>query len=82
MENKGIAKHILSIEDKKVKWYYLTDRGIDLYPLLYEMVIGVSVIWIQSSQFPRIGLKETKPLLLKRPSLLTKTNTRKKGKNF
>ena len=38
MENKGIAKHILSIEDKKVKWYYLTDRGIDLYPLLYEMV--------------------------------------------
>jgi len=38
LENKGIAKHIFSIEDKKVKWYYLTDRGIDLYPLLYEMV--------------------------------------------
>ena len=30
-------KHRLSLSDKKVKFYYLTDRGIDLYPILYEM---------------------------------------------
>ena len=38
LEANGIAEHVLSITDKKVKWYYLTDRGIDLFPILYEMV--------------------------------------------
>ena len=38
MEGAGIAQHILSTKDKKVKWYYLTDRGIDLFPIMYEMI--------------------------------------------
>jgi DNA-binding HxlR family transcriptional regulator len=38
LEGAGIAEHILSVKDKKVKWYYLTDRGIDLFPIVYEMV--------------------------------------------
>lgn len=39
IEGVGIAKHVLSIIDKKVKLYYLTDRGIDLFPMLFEMVM-------------------------------------------
>lgn len=38
LEAAGITKHVVSKNDKKVKWYYLTDKGIDLYPILYEMV--------------------------------------------
>lgn len=38
MERAGIAQHVLSKKDKKVKFYYLTDLGIDLFPILYEMV--------------------------------------------
>jgi len=38
LERSGIAQHILSKSDKKVKFYFLTDRGIDLFPILYEMV--------------------------------------------
>lgn len=26
-----------NIRDKKIKEYYLTDRGIDLYPIIYEL---------------------------------------------
>ena len=37
LERAGLIKHRLSLSDKKVKFYYLTDRGIDLYPILYEM---------------------------------------------
>lgn len=37
LEGAGLIKHLLSISDKKVKLYYLTDKGIDLYPILYEM---------------------------------------------
>ncbi len=38
LERAGITQHILSKIDKKVKFYFLTDRGIDLYPIIYEMV--------------------------------------------
>ncbi|MGB2252790.1 MAG: winged helix-turn-helix transcriptional regulator [Flavobacteriaceae bacterium] len=38
LERSGIAQHVLSKSDKKVKLYYLTDRGIDLFPILYEMI--------------------------------------------
>jgi len=38
LERAGITQHILSTKDKKVKWHYLTDRGIDLFPILYEMI--------------------------------------------
>ena len=37
LDKAGLIKHLLSISDKKVKLYYLTDKGIDLYPILYEM---------------------------------------------
>lgn len=37
LERADLIKHRLSLSDKKVKFYYLTDRGIDLYPILYEM---------------------------------------------
>ena len=37
LERADLIKHRLSLSDKKVKVYYLTDRGIDLYPILYEM---------------------------------------------
>lgn len=37
LERADLIKHRLSLSDKKVKLYYLTDRGIDLYPILYEM---------------------------------------------
>ena len=37
LETAGLIKHRLSQSDKKVKLYYLTDKGIDLYPILYEM---------------------------------------------
>ena len=37
LEKADLIKHRLSLSDKKVKFYYLTDRGIDLYPILYEM---------------------------------------------
>ena len=38
LERAGIIKYVLSKKDKKVKFYYLTDKGIDLYPVIYEMV--------------------------------------------
>ena len=38
LENSGIAKHVVSKKDKKIKHYYLTDKGIDLFPIFYEMV--------------------------------------------
>ena len=37
LDRADLIKHRLSLSDKKVKFYYLTDRGIDLYPILYEM---------------------------------------------
>ena len=37
LERADLIKHRLSLSDKKVKFYYFTDRGIDLYPILYEM---------------------------------------------
>jgi DNA-binding HxlR family transcriptional regulator len=33
LERTGIAQHILPKSDKKVKLYFLTDRGIDLFPI-------------------------------------------------
>ena len=38
LEYAGIAQHVLSKKDRKVKYYYLTDKGIDLFPIFYEMV--------------------------------------------
>ena len=38
LECAGIAQYVLSKKDKKVKHYYLTDKGIDLFPIFYEMV--------------------------------------------
>ena len=32
-----VINYIKNEKDKKIKEYYLTDRGIDLYPIIYEM---------------------------------------------
>lgn len=32
-----VIDYIKNEKDKKIKEYYLTDRGIDLYPIIYEM---------------------------------------------
>ena len=36
--NQGLLKVTKFPHDKKTKIYYLTDKGIDLYPILYEMM--------------------------------------------
>ncbi len=33
----GIIDFAFKKDNKKTKYYFLTDRGIDLYPILYEM---------------------------------------------
>ena len=33
-----IIDFVPSVKDKKVKIYYLTDKGVDLFPTIYEMV--------------------------------------------
>jgi DNA-binding HxlR family transcriptional regulator len=33
----GIIDYRREPQDKKIKKYYLTDRGIDLYPVIYEL---------------------------------------------
>ena len=33
----GIIDFIRNPRDKKIKKYFLTDRGIDLYPVIYEL---------------------------------------------
>ena len=36
--NHGLLKVTKLPHDKKTKIYYLTDKGVDLYPILYEMM--------------------------------------------
>ena len=38
MKAKGILDYRICPVDKKVKSYYLTDLGIDLYPTMYELM--------------------------------------------
>jgi DNA-binding HxlR family transcriptional regulator len=33
----GIISYQINPKDKKVKEYFLTEKGIDLYPLIYEL---------------------------------------------
>ena len=35
---QGLTNTSCQKSDKKVKLYYLTDLGIDLFPILYEMI--------------------------------------------
>ena len=35
----GIIKFQIDQNDKKIKKYFLTDKGIDLYPIIYQMII-------------------------------------------
>tara|TARA_Y100000385_G_scaffold282708_1_gene337582 strand:+ start:444 stop:848 length:405 start_codon:yes stop_codon:yes gene_type:complete len=35
---QGLLQVIKLPHDKKTKVYYLTDKGVDLYPILYEMM--------------------------------------------
>mgnify|MGYP001581643793 FL=1 len=36
--NQGLLKVIKLPHDKKTKLYYLTEKGVDTYPILYEMM--------------------------------------------
>ena len=38
LKSNKIIDFVPSIKDKKVKIYYLTDKGVDLFPIIYEMV--------------------------------------------
>ena len=37
LKSHQIIDFVLDLKDKKVKRYYLTDKGIDLFPVMYEM---------------------------------------------
>jgi DNA-binding HxlR family transcriptional regulator len=37
--SKGIIDYTYAPNNKKTKYYYLTDMGIDLYPVIYEMAM-------------------------------------------
>ena len=37
LKSYEIIDCVLDLKDQKVKRYYLTDKGIDLFPLMYEM---------------------------------------------
>ena len=38
LTNHGLLKAIRFPHDKKTKSYYLTEKGLDLYPIFYEMM--------------------------------------------
>jgi DNA-binding HxlR family transcriptional regulator len=38
LKNHGLIDVTRKANDKKTKIYYLTDKGIDMYPILYEMM--------------------------------------------
>ena len=37
LKNSGFINFTKSPKNKKVKFYYLEDKGIDLYPIIYEL---------------------------------------------
>ena len=39
LKSKGIIDFAFAPKNKKTKYYYLTDIGIDLYPVIYEMAM-------------------------------------------
>ena len=39
LKSYKIIDFVPSVKDKKVKIYYLTDKGVDLFPTIYEMVL-------------------------------------------
>ena len=39
LKSKGIIDFAFAPNNKKTKYYYLTDIGIDLYPVIYEMAM-------------------------------------------
>lgn len=39
LREKGIIDFAFAPENKKTKLYFLTDMGIDLYPVIYEMAM-------------------------------------------
>ena len=39
LKSKGIIDFAFAPNNKKTKYYFLTDMGIDLYPVIYEMAM-------------------------------------------
>ena len=57
----GIIKFQIDQNDKKIKKYFLTDKGIDLYPIIYQMTIWstkyleydqhfISIEWLEKNK--------------------------------
>lgn len=57
----GIIKFQIDQNDKKIKKYFLTDKGIDLYPIVYQMIIWstkhlefeqlpISIEWLEKNK--------------------------------
>ena len=38
LDKGGVIGYRINPQNKKVKWYYLTDKGVDSYPVILEMV--------------------------------------------
>ncbi len=54
-----IIKYRLNPKNRKVKQYYLTDSGIELYPLIYDLLIwGKNHLDIEYDTFSTISLKK------------------------
>ena len=47
----NLIKYRLNPKNKKIKQYYLTDAGINLYPLIYDLLI-----WGRNNLDMNIGL--------------------------
>tara|TARA_B100000767_G_C19762267_1_gene535762 strand:- start:1628 stop:1984 length:357 start_codon:yes stop_codon:yes gene_type:complete len=38
LSNDGLIDFKINPNNKKVKWYFLTDKAVDVYPIIIEMV--------------------------------------------
>ena len=56
-----VINFIKNEKDKKIKEYYLTDRGIDLYPIIFELQLWtINHVSFQESENTKIWGKSTK----------------------
>ena len=81
----GIIKFQIDQNDKKIKKYFLTDKGIDLYPIIYQMTIWstkyleydqhfISIEWLEKNKkksTKAIFKDETHRYLTFRPKIIS-----------
>lgn len=81
MEEKGILKKETSPEDKRVEEYFLTEKGLDLIPVLLDLTAwgarhdpetGANPSWIRLIQKHRdVIIQRIRGVVKKRKSLMT-----------